>query len=297
MTKQAMNYLLGELERLGYLIRRDDPEDRRSKRVHLTAAAATSSAAIRSTVREIEASGSRSSAPDRLARLRELLQRPQRDADGARPAEHRGLNAAALGRGRHAAAAHQVVAGAARERNLPAAERNPERRRPADPHPERARTPAAGPAAQARSCPATPRAPTGRRTPPSPMIRPSPRRSAPAGRGGRGPARRRAPGWRGRCRGRPAPRRRAGAAAGTRSARPSRAPRRSPRAARSRPTRPRAAASGGGAARPSGAARRRRPPGPDSRGTTRCSSNGDAAPRRSSCSAASASASRPRNAA
>ena len=36
MTRQAMNYLLGELERLGYLLRRDDPENRRSKRVHLT---------------------------------------------------------------------------------------------------------------------------------------------------------------------------------------------------------------------------------------------------------------------
>ena len=36
MTRQAMNYLLGELERLGYLTRRDDPEDRRSKRVQLT---------------------------------------------------------------------------------------------------------------------------------------------------------------------------------------------------------------------------------------------------------------------
>ena len=36
MTRQATNYLLGELERLGYLVRREDPGDRRSKRVHLT---------------------------------------------------------------------------------------------------------------------------------------------------------------------------------------------------------------------------------------------------------------------
>src|SRR5215216_3753580 len=35
-TKQAMNYLLGQLEQLGYLDRREDPTDQRSKRVHLT---------------------------------------------------------------------------------------------------------------------------------------------------------------------------------------------------------------------------------------------------------------------
>src|SRR3954471_14375423 len=36
-TKQAMNYLLGQLEQLGYVERRDDPDDLRSKRVHYTA--------------------------------------------------------------------------------------------------------------------------------------------------------------------------------------------------------------------------------------------------------------------
>src|SRR5947208_12464352 len=36
MTKQALNYLLGELERLDYLERRPDPDDLRSKRVVLT---------------------------------------------------------------------------------------------------------------------------------------------------------------------------------------------------------------------------------------------------------------------
>src|SRR6476469_2467441 len=36
ITKQALNYLLGELERLGYLERRADPEDQRSKRVVLS---------------------------------------------------------------------------------------------------------------------------------------------------------------------------------------------------------------------------------------------------------------------
>src|SRR6478672_10456268 len=36
MSKQAVNYLLGALERLGYLERRPDPEDQRSRRIHVT---------------------------------------------------------------------------------------------------------------------------------------------------------------------------------------------------------------------------------------------------------------------
>ena len=36
MTKQALNYLLGQLEQLGYLTRETDSNDQRSKRVRLT---------------------------------------------------------------------------------------------------------------------------------------------------------------------------------------------------------------------------------------------------------------------
>src|ERR1051325_1851059 len=36
ISKQALNYLLGELERGGYLERRADPDDLRSKRIVLT---------------------------------------------------------------------------------------------------------------------------------------------------------------------------------------------------------------------------------------------------------------------
>src|SRR5215510_6328460 len=36
ISKQALNYQLGELERLGYLERRPDPDDQRSKRITLT---------------------------------------------------------------------------------------------------------------------------------------------------------------------------------------------------------------------------------------------------------------------
>src|SRR3954471_8065533 len=39
MTKQAVNYLLGQLEALGYVERRPDADDQRSRRVHLTARA------------------------------------------------------------------------------------------------------------------------------------------------------------------------------------------------------------------------------------------------------------------
>ena len=36
MSKQALNYLLGELERFGYIERRPDPDDMRSKRIAMT---------------------------------------------------------------------------------------------------------------------------------------------------------------------------------------------------------------------------------------------------------------------
>src|SRR3954451_3595003 len=50
MTKQAMNYLLGQLEHLNYIERRDDPDDQRSKRVHFTRRGEALQAAIRHTV-------------------------------------------------------------------------------------------------------------------------------------------------------------------------------------------------------------------------------------------------------
>src|SRR6188768_530931 len=54
ISKQALNYLLGELERLGYLERRQDPEDLRSKRIALTPHGIAAVAVIRDAVREIE---------------------------------------------------------------------------------------------------------------------------------------------------------------------------------------------------------------------------------------------------
>jgi DNA-binding MarR family transcriptional regulator len=73
MTRQATNYLLGELERLGYLARRADPDDRRSKRIHLTERGLGVVRTIRRTVRRIEAEWARELGPERFALLRELL--------------------------------------------------------------------------------------------------------------------------------------------------------------------------------------------------------------------------------
>lgn len=74
MTRQAMNYLLGELERLGYLVRRDDPGDRRSKRVHLTDRGQGVVTSMRGTVRAIEREWEHELGATRMARLRDLLQ-------------------------------------------------------------------------------------------------------------------------------------------------------------------------------------------------------------------------------
>ena len=73
MTRQATNYLLGELERLGYLVRREDPGDRRSKRIHLTERGWAVARTIRTTVRGIEEEWERELGADRFAQLRDLL--------------------------------------------------------------------------------------------------------------------------------------------------------------------------------------------------------------------------------
>jgi DNA-binding MarR family transcriptional regulator len=77
MTKQALNYLLGQLERLGYLTRRADAEDQRYKRVHLTPRGQAAVRAIREIVLEVEADWEQQLGPRRFAQLRELLTRLQ----------------------------------------------------------------------------------------------------------------------------------------------------------------------------------------------------------------------------
>ena len=73
MSKQALNYLLGELERRGYLERRVDPDDLRSKRLALTPRGAAMAGVMREAVGEVEASWAEQLGEDRFAQLRELL--------------------------------------------------------------------------------------------------------------------------------------------------------------------------------------------------------------------------------
>src|SRR3954462_14605029 len=54
ISKQALNYLLGQLERLGYLERRPDPDDLRSKRLALTPRGIAAIKVIREAVAEVE---------------------------------------------------------------------------------------------------------------------------------------------------------------------------------------------------------------------------------------------------
>jgi DNA-binding MarR family transcriptional regulator len=73
MSKQAMNYLLGQLEQLDYLIREHDPDDQRSKRVQLTARGEQARRTIRRTVTDIETELARALGPDQVDHLRQLL--------------------------------------------------------------------------------------------------------------------------------------------------------------------------------------------------------------------------------
>ena len=73
ISKQALNYLLGELERLDYLERRPDPDDQRSKRIALTRRGTSAIAVIRDAVGEVETTWAQQLGPDRFAQLRSLL--------------------------------------------------------------------------------------------------------------------------------------------------------------------------------------------------------------------------------
>lgn len=73
MSKQALNYLLGQLEHLGYLERRPDPDDARSKRVTLTRRGASAVGVIREAVADIERTWARRLGSKRFAELRDAL--------------------------------------------------------------------------------------------------------------------------------------------------------------------------------------------------------------------------------
>src|SRR5262245_64801146 len=73
VSKQALNYLLGELERLGYLERRPDPDDLRSKRVALTKRGTSVALVMRDAVAELERDWARQLGRKRFDQLRDLL--------------------------------------------------------------------------------------------------------------------------------------------------------------------------------------------------------------------------------
>jgi DNA-binding MarR family transcriptional regulator len=73
ISKQALNYLLGELERLGYLERRADPDDRRSRRIGLTSRGVGAVGVIREAVSEIETEWAEKLGAERFDELRNLL--------------------------------------------------------------------------------------------------------------------------------------------------------------------------------------------------------------------------------
>jgi DNA-binding MarR family transcriptional regulator len=73
ISKQALNYLLGQLERLGYLERHQDPDDLRSKRIILTERGTSLIPVIRGAVGEVETAWTRQLGAKRFAQLRSLL--------------------------------------------------------------------------------------------------------------------------------------------------------------------------------------------------------------------------------
>lgn len=74
ISKQALNHLLGQLERRGYLTREPDAEDGRSKRIRLTARGTRAALVIREAVTEMEDAWAQQLGPRRFAQLRTLLQ-------------------------------------------------------------------------------------------------------------------------------------------------------------------------------------------------------------------------------
>jgi DNA-binding MarR family transcriptional regulator len=75
MSKQALNYLLGQMEDSGYLQRRAGEEDQRSRRIHLTTRGHRAIRAIREVVAEVEDDWQEHLGSDDFAVLRALLVR------------------------------------------------------------------------------------------------------------------------------------------------------------------------------------------------------------------------------
>jgi len=73
VSKQALNYLLGQLERTGYVERQPHPDDQRSKRIALTDRGIAAVVVIRDAVGEVEAAWAEQLGAERFVQLQALL--------------------------------------------------------------------------------------------------------------------------------------------------------------------------------------------------------------------------------
>jgi len=73
VTKQALNYLLRDLERLGYLELQPDPADRRARLIHLTDRGRSLVPVLRGAVAAAEGEWANALGPERFSTLLELL--------------------------------------------------------------------------------------------------------------------------------------------------------------------------------------------------------------------------------
>jgi DNA-binding MarR family transcriptional regulator len=73
ITPQAVGELVDDLERLGYVVRRPDPDDRRAKRIVLTDRGRESVAAALDTIATLEAELEDLLGSDKLAELHDSL--------------------------------------------------------------------------------------------------------------------------------------------------------------------------------------------------------------------------------
>ena len=88
MSRQALNYILGQVEELGYIERLGDPDDQRSKRIALTPRGRKAGEIMRRTVLDIEREWSEQLGPERFAELKRLLTELSREVlvePGQRP--------------------------------------------------------------------------------------------------------------------------------------------------------------------------------------------------------------------
>ena len=73
MSRQSVNYLLGQVEALGYLERRSDPDDQRSKRVALTPRGRRAAVVMRRAMTALEQEWADQLGARRFADLKALL--------------------------------------------------------------------------------------------------------------------------------------------------------------------------------------------------------------------------------